>query len=261
MLWKLPEREHIVPTHTGAVFPSLSVFVDDNIKSDWQEITSSAPINGNFLYVHAFFQSTVTQNNQLLFDIGIGAAGSETTIISNFHMMPSNFGYGDYLTYKLPIQIIQGNRYSFRAQVSNNSVTSTVGVTFLIGNSDQRSFAGIDALGSNPLGSTSTVVFGGTGWVALQSSTSRPYKMLFVRIKEDDLETLSFPFKLEIGVGAIGSEAVIIGGLYGRYRNGGDRIFPRHFGPFAINIPQSSRLCARITGDAVAYLVSAHGVY
>ena len=103
-------------------------------KGSWVELTSAAPERLSGLQVCLDLNGTTTSANaSALVDIGIGAAGSETVVVSNLFYVTTTSetadSFGGGLAY-VPVEVPAGERLAVRHQASSNLV-STVAVVLV----------------------------------------------------------------------------------------------------------------------------------
>lgn len=242
-------------THQGATASSLGTEITNsasaNTKGSWIEIEASTDHEADAVLVH-FLCNTL---NNFLFDFGIGGAGNEQVLLSNFLVVAAGLRTVAIL---LPIRIPEGTRLVGRCQASAGSGSSGNGfisVQLIHGGLlFQGPLTRVETCGANTADSGGTSVDSGAGagdtkgaYSQLIASTSFDYKMLFIvpGNANDYVRPSSNRWLLDIAVGAAASEQVIIPNLQLGGSDVDDVISPLLIGPIPINIPAGSRIAAR----------------
>lgn len=228
--------------------PQTTANASANAKGAWTELMAAAPAGATGLLVEVIGGSGSMDG---LVDIAIGAAGSEVIIAADLitcrvtDLAPA--------VYMLPIPIPVGERISARSQSTTASVGCYVGV-HLLGGGFLRASGGnaLDTYGANAADSGGTSIDPGTtlhtkgAWVEFSAATARDIKQLIVGCgNQVNLTRANADFLIDVGVGASGSEQVVLPDLYARAGAGADLIEPHVFPPLPVDIPAGSRLAAR----------------
>ncbi len=143
--------------------------------------------------------SNLGAGNIWIFDIGVGAGGSEQLVGQTFGSRDNEFAQ-----HIIPLDIPAGSRIAIRGGCGTNTATTNVGFTF------------IGQQGNSPRIQKATVVSslvsitGGTGnakgaWAQMHSSTAEDCQGLNVRPR---LTSASYVL-VDVGIGAAGAEKVI----------------------------------------------------
>ena len=209
-----------------------------------------------------------------LVDIGVGAAASETVLIGDILYTVGDTG-GEGRIYYFPISIASGTRISARCQ-NNSAASRHVGVAIILTTDsglDVTAFTACDTMGENTADSGGTQVDPGgsantkSGYVELSASTSNNYKAFMVIVGQVGNTALADAhFLFDIATGAASSETDFLSNLSFSTSSASDVMSPKVFGPFACDIPSTSRLSVRgqsSTTNATDRLfdIVAYGIY
>lgn len=257
---------------TGAqVYPIVwpSVAASANTKGSWFELSASTSADICWLEIYADPFESATAGVMIAIDIGIGASGSEQTIISNLLVsVPTN--YSELLRTAFPLQIPAGTRVAVRLACTTVANTAPVELT-VVGYDGEfpqmEGCAGVEGIGVSFSSSPYSTAFtpGASGalgsWTQIIASTTRDYYGLVV--SHDGQMTIdpNFPFvNSDIGIGASGSEQVLIKDLLWQQQH----TFVSEL--FPVQVPAGSRLSVRGTlstaiGSGGLYGCSLFGVY
>lgn len=231
-----------------------------NTKSSYVELIASTSFDYDGFFTSAN-QSTVNAQG-ILFDIAIGAGGSEIDKIGNVRCSEGGASAGNYSAHLLqywPVHIPAGTRIAGRYQASAIGAGSLrmMGWGFQGGGGGPLGFREAIDHGAVPASSRGTTVDPGTtantkgGWTEIAASVSDDLAAIAVGVGSNgDTSLAAFEeWMLDIGVGAGGSEVVklpnleFVGGL------GIDRPIPVFVGPFPMKIPAGSRIAANAQSD------------
>lgn len=222
----------------------ISVSVSANTKSAWQELTASAP-KSNTIIVSAG-HSVI--NSVQLFDIGIGAGGSEVPLIENL-LLHCGSSFRNEMRYEIPVTIPAGSRISIRGQRDDVSFIGRFAIEF-VQRFPQMTTGIFSAYGANVSASRGTVIDPGAtanakgAWTQLSASVQR-IRRLWLAFGTAISTRVSSRVQLDIGVGAASSETVILPDIVLSDNEEHDGIFPSVIGPIPINIPLGARLAVR----------------
>ena len=221
-----------------------------NTKGPWTQMVAATAAEVNFIVVSPIYY--YYNNIGYLFDVGIGAAGSEVVIINNLNVgTASSYAVRTPNAYGFPVHISKGQRVSIRQQ---NESTQYLGVSIDLYSTYPgmtQSFAGVDSLGVDtsttrgtnidPGGVAST--FG--NYYQLTAATSRTYKAIMISSPYDhDSSRSDTRWTIRVAVGDAGSE-VDIGSLNVWCNAYNDVLFPRASKIIPVIIPKGSRISAR----------------
>lgn len=233
----------------------------------WTQIVASTTYDIAWLEVYITFKNPTNNAEVIGVNIGIGASGSEHTIISNLVM-----GGGADVSeayYAFPCAIPAGTRIAAQAQsVFNGSVATYISLTGFDGAIPQiEGAAGVDNFGQAtapfPLGVPPGATADTKGsFVQLTASTAHDYiGLMGYLLTYAGLDNTSG--LVDIAIGASGSEQVIWPNIP-LTPNNASAFYPGIVVPFTpIPIPAGSRISARFqstsTSDEVG--VTLYGVY
>jgi hypothetical protein len=186
----------------------------------------------------------------VLVDIAVGAAASETVIVPN--LLYSVRGIVQDLTdVFLPVPVPAGTRVSARSQGGAGSAQCLIAVDLVSrGFLPSSPLALVTAYGADTSDSTGVSVDpGGTAntlgsWTEITSSTTSPCRQLIVAFGgQANTARTTCTWLVDIGVGAGGSEQIVHQAVFARSSTN------QHVGPgfvaFDSNVPTGSRLAAR----------------
>lgn len=251
--WPLIEGQRIstVGTASSTNLTSNSSAAS-NTKTTYTEITSSTVFDAAGFLLNYNLQAGASSLLYILLDLAIGAAGSEQVILSNLALQYSQrLPSGSIF---IPIAIPAGTRLAFRHQV-NSASTLTVGVSITL---LAQGFLPSDLMqigttyGAVTGTSAATQVDPGTSantkgsWTEITSSTTYAHTMLLIAAHLGSTAPGNTRWYLDIGVGAAGSETVLVPDLPSSYASSGFTLTPNFWGPIPVNIPQGTRLSARL---------------
>jgi hypothetical protein len=223
-----------------------------NVKGGWVELISSTPYFGTLYMTH---QATNSLSKDSLFDLGIGAAGSELIIVNN--LLFSSLGGASYTggqLYSLPLSVPSGARIAVRVQSSASSVLHNVSAG-IIGVSDMRNgicFQSCATYGAVTEDSGGTSIDpGGSAntkgaWVELTSATTSYTQGFFLAFgNKCNAARADASMAIDVGVGAAGLERPIVQNFIIQAGSAMDSITPRVSPFFYVGIPTGTRISAR----------------
>ena len=218
-----------------------------NTKGNWTQLTASTPCQANGFWLNL---GQANQARDWLTDIAIGPAGSEKVIISNLLVSKSFPVYSLYFPLTLPA----GIRIVARTQ-NTGTGSSYINVGIILntpGFLPSATLSRCTTYGANEADSGGVSVDSGEtahtkgAWSEIVASTTYPVKMLFAipGLRNVNRVNLYQATLFDIGIGAAGSEIVVVPNIY--FLNPGYSLFnPPAFGPYMVNIPAGSRLVVR----------------
>lgn len=226
-------------------------------KTAWVQIVAAtaAQADGFFLNI----QPGDTGIADFLVDVGIGAAASETVIVSNL-LYTSGIGDAAPGRAYFPIPIAPGTRIAVRAQCSDTASASVRMILTLVTGgistalvSRQATTYGADTSDS---GGTAVDAGGSThtkgAWAELTSSVTRDFHQCVICVgNRNNAANTQQNILLDLGVGGAGSETVVVPDLYFRGRDQEEVVPKMSWVPLTVRAGQ--RLAARIqssTNDA-----------
>jgi hypothetical protein len=171
---------------------------------------STDTISMLFLMTYGASAST-TADNSTLIDIGTGASGSETAIISDVAVGGLQ---NTSLPLALPVRIGGNTRIAFRSRCATASRANqrTLGVHVFSAPFADRIPTSLDTLGTSQSTSSGTAMSGGAGtWVQITASTTKDYQSLILVPSGAGNFTggSTTTNRLDMGIGAAGSEVAI----------------------------------------------------
>lgn len=221
-----------------------------NTKGAWVEIVASAPFDVGALLMTINFGGAVYD---YLLDIGIGAAGSEQVLFPDLllsgRVVPT--GGLPQKTLTLPLRIPAGSRIAIRQQSSTNTSSNVmIAVHLLPASWFGESARVVTAYGVNAADSGATSVDPGAtantkgAWSQISAATVRDHRGLLMAVgnQVNTVQTAAF-FMYDIGVGAAGSEQVLVPNLH-HYFAANETIAPA-YNYLPVRVPVGSRLAVR----------------
>ena len=238
-------------------------------KGSWAQVIASTTAQARMVLVRLNANPTDTTSLSYLVDIGTGASSSEVVLIPNLVNAPGAQWADGICNYMLPLVIPAGTRIAARAQcVGASGATMPVTVTIFDADPAQVPYAtGVDALGVSTATTLGQAITQGVSnakgsWAQITASTSRDY-IGFVVSADGQNTGGTYNYSLvDIGVGAAGSEQIIVPD-WGCKNNAGT-IFNGVSPFFPIRIPTGSRIAVRAASGgnpAGALGISIYGVY
>ena len=249
-------------------------------KGAWVQLDAATGFDASLLLLDIAVQF---QDTLYLFDIGIGASGSEQVLIPNLLVSQST---AVIPRLSIPISIPAGSRIAVRSQDNFGSSTSFVSGMIIAGGwAGQSPFNTVNAYGPNTATSNGVIADAGAtantkgAWAQITASTASAMKAIMVsgiRGVPGTAMTADFANLVDIGVGASGSEQVLIpnivfqasittGGATGSplVLSGLGTLFPRFIPPIPCDIPAGVRLAVRqqSTTTNAADRTSAYAIY
>lgn len=177
-------------------------------KGSWAQLVASTSSNASLIVIEATAFTNNVDTSTLL-DIGTGASGSETAIISNVAIGgAATTQNGAQFVFAVPIQIARGTRISARIQsLVTGGKTATIKI-YLIDTADySQAPTSVDVLGTNTSTSVGALMSGAAGtWVQVISSTTRAYRAVVVVPSVNSAAAPQTTMTYQLGTGASGSE-------------------------------------------------------
>lgn len=215
-----------------------------NTFTGWSELAASTPWEayGFWLQVSANLDSAGHGAGPVLIDIGIGGSGSEVAIIESLIVVNSTDGSST--NFFIPLRIPAGSRISVQQEIGNSSTNDMIYVMQLLSASfdGHPAFGSSFTFGANRGTSRGTVVTSGTAgakgsWAELTSSLAYDTReLMFVVTNHNGLRGL-----LDVGIGAGGSEVVLLPDLHQVGTTGGTEGIWR----VPVSLPAGTRIAAR----------------
>jgi hypothetical protein len=156
-------------------------------------------------------------DNSVLMDVGIGAAGSETVVASGIAVGGGVNSGGTGCNFALPVKIPGATRVALRIQCAQTSRIYFIQQVVFSGQIADSKFAdqlptSVDVLGTDAATSAGTAMSGASGtWVEITPSTTKEYQALALIPSgpQDTTGGTQVLVHLDLGIGAAGSEEVI----------------------------------------------------
>lgn len=218
-LWR-PGPTGSVPSAVWATSVNLTAATANNTKSAWTTIGTSS-FDTHRLMIAPGGVANAAQARNLLFDIGVGAVGSEAVLISNLNAGNNTANVGGRFI-ELPMFVPAGTRLSARYQTDDITLITAFSLAAFVmhygpGGWDAPTPAfAVDTYGSDASISRSsvTVTCGVSGawssWVEVSSSWEHDTEMLMLLPDAGADAQLALAYlSCQIGVGAGGSEQVV----------------------------------------------------
>jgi hypothetical protein len=220
----------------------------------WQQIIASTA--RDTCWMHVMIQFRPDASVDVLFNIGVGAAGNESAVVSG--LMAVTFGSNPYpFNYDFPINIPAGSRISAQAAGSTSTFNETNARMSIIlldgGFVGMEGCAGVEAIGVTS-GHGTSITCGAANtkgsYSQLIASTARDYAGFYIAM--DVAGSTSFPtgpLMVDVAIGAGGSEQIIVPNVFfssspGAFYGSGMS------GPFRVPIPAGTRVAARVQDTA-----------
>jgi len=234
------------PLGTAALGPltTLTANTSAHTFGAWTELQASSieETSGIMLITTNFNTSAVATGS--IIDIGVGAAGGETSLMQI--PVGSHSGY----TTIIPIRIAAGSRIAARIQsVVTGGKTGVVAFSTMPVISNFQSATSVDVYGTDLATSRGISVPTANTFEEVTPSTTRPYRAILVVWSASNDTMTNNAFIFQLGIGAAGSETVL---GYGRARHSNSELVATDQGNFpffyAGNIPQGSRISVQHAG-------------
>lgn len=260
--WALDTCAHIETigaVGSGSTGTTVTASLTANTKGSWVELVSATG--------RASHSVTVTANPTslaaYLLDIGVGAAGSEQVLIADVHHsgnfeVPMAIGF--------PVSIPAGSRVA--ARLACSTAVARMTTTAYLSSSGFSGSPGLHRVvtyGAVPASSNGTVIDPGAtihtkgAWVQLTSATTAAHRALVMAVGNNNNTAATVTtWLIDIGVGAAGSEQVIVGDFRVQ-ASASETLVPGSTPVFRVTIPEGSRLAVRsqcLISDATDRLLS-----
>ncbi len=234
---------------SGAYFAAVTASATANALGSWVELTAGLSYPTDCLDVSIF---SGTADCDILVDIGIGASGSEVVLVNSLYAVAAGSAAARCSQYRLPITLPQGTRVAARSRA--NVASAAVGVVVQATSKETFGVPGssvVDTYGATTGSSRGTAIDPGAtantygAWTQIVAATARESRWMSIGLGSGNNYTLTDADSLvDIGIGAPGSEVVLLPGLYVRARATSDFIIPGVFN-FDVLVPAGARLAAR----------------
>ena len=219
-----------------------------NVLQPWYQLAPSAPfdcdevifLGGGSLYL-----------GSALYNLGVGASGAEVAIASQMASVNQNNGSNNVpsLVKRLKLRIPAGQRIAAQWQESNVTDTGSAIVMLIQRSADVTKRCGIvDTYGAVTSTSGGTVITASAtanakgAWTQITASTLRYYNEISFSCLQASQNSQSFLF--DIGVGAAGSEQIIVPDIWNAMDNSASFVVGS-YPSFPVSIPAGSRIAVR----------------
>lgn len=233
---------------SGAYFAAVTASATANALGSWVELTAGLSYPTDCLDVSIF---SGTFNCDILVDIGIGASGSEVVLVNSLYAVAGSAA-ARCSQYRLPITLPKGTRVAARSRANVGS--AAVGVVVQATSKETFGVPGssvVDTYGATTGSSRGTAIDPGAtantygAWTQIVAATARESRWMSIGLGSGNNYVLTVADHLvDIGIGASGSEVVLLPGLYFRANATSDFIYPGTFN-FDVLVPAGARLAAR----------------
>lgn len=241
-----------------------------NTLGSWVEIVAALSADVGWVAMWAAAATAASGiDSSMLFNLGVGGAGSEVTLIEHLGIgwceiavatasdtLPPNWLF--------PIWIPKGSRVAGRVQSKRGAVAGDMAFQFYAAEPGMKPSNKITALGADTANSRGTVmaVPGSANvkgaWTQIIAATAEPYTALGVSVQGGGDTTQATTRQLiDIGIGAAGAEQVLIGdiGTETSATEGVMQLGPQVFGVY---VPKGARLAARWQGATLTGNIDVH---
>lgn len=244
---------HVVATST---LTNVAASATVNTPGNWVQMHASAPfpVSTVTLFTGNTGIFTAAQNSQTLFDIGLGASGSEQLLVQDVAIG----GAAQFTTWHFPLTVPTGSRLALRLRSAVASKACIFGMMLYGGGSGMESGYRATTYGAVPASSRGTVLATPgaanvkAAWTVISASTTAAMRWLVVGLAAPDTATSSASNGLvDIGVGTAGVEAVGIANIPYRTSTSEDILAAAPM-TYPVKLPAGSRLVARIQASVAA---------
>ena len=224
----------------------VSYSASNGSKSSYNEVVASSPFSASGLIVIVAHPGA---NGDSITDVAVGAAASEQIIVPDLILTGSR---GVANAWHIPIPTPEGSRIAVRtASSAGNAMEVAV---MLLGRSlaEPSSFSRMTSHGANAGDGGGTQIDPGStadtkgAWTEMDATTANPMKMLALGIGgQGNFAITAHEQLVDIGIGAAGSEQVVVPDFLIQGGQGVDVMAPFFSTWFPIAVPEGSRLAVR----------------
>jgi hypothetical protein len=217
-------------------------------KGAWTEIIASTSVDCSLLCIAIAGVNINNTNTASLLDIGTGASGSETAIISNVAVggaAGSDFTTPIAIAFEVPFKIASGTRISARMQSLVASRTGVVRIAASSSGDYATAPTAVDVIGPSTATSDSVALTGLTTYAQVTASTSQAYRAIAVVPSLATATASSATETMTVAVGASGSEVDFATLPFRRSSTEFVAMQTPYLSLFARNIPSGSRLAVK----------------
>lgn len=194
--------------HTYVAFSQASFPATPHTKGAWTQITASTTADTGLIIVNFSGTAGIATDASVLFDIGVGASGSEVVIASDLAV--GGIAFSQSLHFSLPVFIAAGSRIAARAQAAT---TTTAGsIQWMLARTADMHLTprSLDTLGVVSSTSRGIALSGASGsYTEIVAATSQPYQAMHLMASAGGKTGINSNFRLTLAVGSAGSEVDI----------------------------------------------------
>ena len=254
--------------------PVAYVLKKAHVKGSWAQIVASTdrPTQGMLVSVQNL------NDLRMLLDIGVGASGSEKVLVPDLYLdfeVSVSAGVGWAINPYIPIAVPKGSRLSARVQDGSVSLYDAYVHLQLMaqGFLPSQPFSRCAAYGIVAASSRGTEVDPGPtanskgDWVQFDADVDQDIRTILMEVGPAGIDKPAGKrsWLVDIGIGADGSEKVVVPDIMFGSDNFLDNISPALVGPLPCHIPVGSRLavrcqCAVNTATERLIYIALHGV-
>jgi hypothetical protein len=201
------QRRQLWYANAGNTFVGLASFVNvatassSSSKGAWAQVFSSTAANITHIYISNLTTNWASNDGSMLLDIGIGASGSETAIMSNVALG----GYASALSF--PIAIPAGSRVAARVQGLRTSYSQYINFAASATSDYSRFPSSIDAIGVNTSTLKGVALSGASGtYTEITSATAKDYEQFVIIPSCNSTTNGGLNGTLTLAYGSAGSE-------------------------------------------------------
>lgn len=251
-------------TSAGNTAVALSSFLNvatastSTAKGAWAQVFSSLPSNMTHLYVSNITANWAGNDGSMLFDIGTGAAGSETVILGDLPIGGNNSAIF------FPIAIPAGTRVAVRVQGLRTSYSQFVNFSAYRTSDFSFSPRAMDVIGVNTSTLKGVALGGASGsYTEITASTSKDFAQFLIMPSCNSTTNANLSGTLTLAYGAAGSE-VDVGSIFVTSSSSTNRIIVDHSLPLFLSgrfCPAGTRLSIKHNfSSTTGYAVSLIGI-
>jgi hypothetical protein len=253
--WTIPDSVYWGGSVGGGV--AITSGTPAHTKGNYAQLTASSSFTIDALVIHPDYSS----GREQMFDIAIGAAGSEKIIVAN--ALASG---GGAMTYNvgpmcIPIHIPSGTRIAARSQSTAAADTMYLSIGCYRSNHLRNTLGNyVTTYGANTADSGGTSIDAGSSaytkgsWVEITSSTTVNHRGLIIGVgNQQNTARTSAAFWVDVGIGAAGSETILLAHYMFGVGGNGTALNPVYSRYFDVSITAGTKLscrCSSSTTDA-----------
>lgn len=241
------QRSRTIGTVEATTFVTLGSGAVNNVKGTYSLIVTRTPYDADGFFLETF--GNVSTRNHRLDLVKEHAAGSAMLLTDYFIESSRSELQSTYIPIKIPAES------SLSARIQTNTAATDLNVALNLLNYGFTMPSGLQVHETWGLtagvATTPTTVDAGAvantkgSWTPLVSSTTRNVRAFTIVFSTVTNISAISSLLVDIGIGASGSEQVIIPNIPIGFNNGEDKITPARYGPISLHIPAGSRISAR----------------